>query len=122
MEVFSQDVLARLPLAEATWILLRHVLDDGFLEGLFEEHRGTGHEDKISFALLVQLINAALWEHQGSGRQAFLAARRNGQLEVTDQAIYGKLRRIQLELTEAFLQQATDRLRELLPDDCREAL
>jgi len=122
VEGFCADVLTRLPLAEAAWMIWRHVLEDGFLKGLFEVHRGTGHEDKISFASLVRLINDALWEHQGSGRQAFQAARQAGQLEVTDAAVYGKLRRLPLALSEAFLQQATDRLRQLLPDRGEEAL
>jgi len=122
VEGFCKDVLARLPLAESTWIVMRHVLDEGLLGKLFEEHRGTGHEEKIPFALLVRLINDALWEHQGSGRQAFQAAREAGQLDATNAAVYGKLRRTPLELSEAFLQQATDRLRQLLPTDCQEEL
>lgn len=122
MDRFHQDVLKRLPLAEAAWIVWRHVLDDDFLKGLFEAHRGTGHEDKISFALLIRLINDALVEHQGSGRSAFRAAREGGQLDATDAAVYGKLRRVPLVLSETFLQQATDRLRQLLPNRNEEEL
>ena len=113
----AHEVLARLPLAEAVWWLLRHVLEERFLASLFEEHRGTGSEQKVSFGLLVQLINAALWEHRGSGRQAFRAARETGQLAATDAAVYGKLRRVPVELSEAFLRRATTRLREVLPEN-----
>lgn len=116
MSGFAFDILARLPLAEAVWLLLRYVLDDRFLAALFEEHRGTGSEQRVSFSLLVELMNAALWEHRGSGRQAFRAAREAGQLAATDAAVYGKLRRVPVELSEAFLRQATARLREVLPE------
>ncbi len=116
MEGFARDVLVRLPLAEAVWTLLRHVLDEEFLTQLFEDHRGTGSDQKVSFALLVRLVNDALLEHRGSGRQSFQAAREAGQLAATDAAAYGKLRRVPLALSEAFLRQATARLREVLPE------
>jgi DDE family transposase len=116
VEAFSRDVLMRLPLAEAVWRLMRHVLDDDFVGSLFEELRGTGSEVKISFASLIRLVNAALLEHGGSGRQAFYAAREAGELQATDAAVYGKLRRVRLELSEAFLERATERLRQVLPE------
>ena len=37
------------------------------LDELFEDHRGTGSEQKVSFGLLVQLVADALLEHRGSG-------------------------------------------------------
>ena len=116
MDRLACEILARLPLAEAAWLLLRYVLEDRFLAALFEEHRGTGSEQKVSFGLLVELMNAALVEHRGSGRQAFRAAREAGQLAATDHAVYGKLRRVPVELSEAFLRQATARLRDVLPE------
>jgi hypothetical protein len=102
VEAFSRDVLARLPLAEAAWRVLQFVLDAELLKRLFEEERGTGWEQKISFGLLIELIQTALLEHRGSGRQAFRAAREAGRLEATDAAVYGKLRRIPLSLSEGF--------------------
>jgi hypothetical protein len=43
-------------------------------------------------------------------------------LEATDAAVYGKLRRIPLSLSEAFLQHTTERLRQVLPEGCQGAL
>jgi hypothetical protein len=115
MGSFESQVLARLPLAEAVWVLLRYVASDELLARLFEEHRGTGSERQVSFALLVQLVADALLDHAGSGRQSFQAAREAGTLPATVEAVYGKLRRLSLPLSQAFLREATRRLREVLP-------
>jgi len=57
----------------------------------------------------------ALLEHEGSGRQSFERARENGQLQVTPKAVYEKLGRLPLAVSEAFLAEGTERLLELLP-------
>jgi hypothetical protein len=115
VDSFESQVLARLPLAEAVWVLLRHVASDEVLSRLFEEHRGTGSNRDVSFALLVQLVADALLDHAGSGRQSFQAAREQGTLSATDEAVYGKLRRLPLPLSMAFLRETTRRLRDVLP-------
>jgi hypothetical protein len=94
---------------------MRHVLDEDFLGELFEAFRGTGSEQKVTFTALIDLIHKALVEHGGSGRKAFHAARLAGELQATDAAVYGKLRRVPLELSEAFLERTTERLRDVLP-------
>jgi len=114
MDTFDREVLRRLPLAEAVCLLLRYVCDESLLRGLFERHRGTGWEGEISFPLLVSLISDALLHHQGSGRRSFAHARHNGQLNATDAAVYGKLRRLPLNLSQAFLAECTGRLCEVL--------
>jgi hypothetical protein len=107
---FSRTVLARLPLAEAVlslwlWITAKSPLDD-----LFQQYRGRCYENKISFALIVQLIADALLQHGGSGRQSFARSRAAGELPATIQAAYQKLSRLPLPLTEAFLADSTQRL------------
>lgn len=120
MDAFTQAVLARLPLAEAVGRLLKHVLDEEFLKDLFQRHRGCGSEQKVTFAMLVQVIASALVEHGGSGRRSFHEARGAGRLEATDQAVYGKLRRVPVPLSEALLREASRRLAQLLPASARE--
>jgi hypothetical protein len=115
MEEFRREVLSRLPLAEAVWTLLWHVADDATLSQLFQRHRGTGSERDVRFSLLVQLVIEALLHHQGSGRQSFQAARECQRLASTNEAVYGKLRRLPLELSEAFVRETTRRLRQVLP-------
>jgi hypothetical protein len=118
MEGFDREVLNRLPLAEAAWTLLRHVAGEELLAQLFDRHRGTGGEREVRFALLVELVTDALLEHAGSGRRSFQAAREAGRLSATNEAVYGKLRRLPLELSEALVRATARRLRQVLPEGC----
>jgi hypothetical protein len=66
--------------------------------------------------VLVQLIADALLEHQGSGRQSFTRAREEGLLTASVQAVYQKLSRLPVGLSEAWLVESTARLRPLYPE------
>jgi hypothetical protein len=116
---FAWAVLARLPLAEAVLTLWRWVADTFFLHALFARHRGAGYEKVISFVGLVQLIADALLEHRGSGRKSFARAQERGQPEASRQAVYQKLGRIPLDLSEAWLAESTERLRPVYPGAAR---
>src|SRR5262249_34517235 len=74
-----------------------------------------GYEKSISFAVLVQLIADALLQHRGSGRKSFVRARESGQLAASVQAVYQKLSRVPLGLSEAWLAKSTERLRPVYP-------
>jgi len=112
---FAREVLGRLPLAEAVLTLWRWVVDPLFLLALFARHRGAGYEKVLSFGSLVQLIADALLEHRGSGRQSFTRARETGQLAASVQAVYQKLGRVPLGLSEAWLAESTERVRPVYP-------
>lgn len=51
---FAQEVLGRLPLAEAVLTLWRWVVDPLFLLALFARHRGAGYEKVLSFGALLR--------------------------------------------------------------------
>lgn len=112
---FARDVLNRLPLAEGALSLWRWVCADEPLADLFERHRGACYQDKIAFPTLVALMRDALLEHDGSGRKSFQRGRECGALAASVEAAYGKLGRLPLALSEAFLAGGAERLRELLP-------
>ena len=57
----------------------------------------------------------ALLVHQGSARQALVAAEEKGTLPTCKRAFYGKLSRLPLPLSVAFMTEASRRLNELLP-------
>jgi Transposase DDE domain len=116
---FAHEVLSRLPLAEAVLSLWRWVADPLFLFSVFARHRGLGYEKEISFGVLVQLIADALLEHQGSGRKSFERGREQGRLTASVQAVYQKLGRIPLGLSEAWLAESTARLRPVYPEAAR---
>jgi Transposase DDE domain len=116
---FAREVLARLPLAEAVLSLWRWVVDPLFLLSLFARHRGAGYEKVLSFGSLVQLIADALLEHRGSGRKSFTRAQERGELAASVQAVYQKLGRVPLDLSEAWLAESTERVRPVYPPAAR---
>jgi hypothetical protein len=116
---FTREILHRLPLAEAVLSLWRWVADPLFLLSVFARYRGQGYEKEISFGVLVQLIADALLEHQGSGKKSFARAQEEGLLTASVQAVYQKLGRIPLGLSEAWLAESTARLRPLYPEAAR---
>jgi hypothetical protein len=114
-ETFVPDVLAHLPLAEAVLTLQQFVLQPAFLEELYDDKRGRSYEDILSFPVFVHLIADILQQDKGSARPGLLRAQKEGTLPTGLGAFYGKLRRIPLPLSEAFVRAATQRLEQLLP-------
>jgi hypothetical protein len=112
---FAREVLTRLPLAEAVLTLWRWVVDECFLHSVFARHHGAGYEKVISFGSLVQLIADALLEHRGSGRKSFVRAQERGELAASVQAVYQKLGRVPVGLSEAWLAESTERVRPVYP-------
>ncbi len=112
---YAQQTLARLPLAESVLLLWQQVADAAFLQNLFEQQRGRCYDKVLSFPSLVQLIADALLQYDGSARASFEHALQEDALEVSIPAAYGKLRRLPIGLSTAFLTEGTARLRELLP-------
>jgi hypothetical protein len=112
---FECEALRRLPLAEAVLTLWRWCADDDTLRCLFDRHRGPCYENQLSFGLLVHLIADALVQHQGSGRKSCSHHRRQGAVPVTDQAVYQKLGRLPLAVSEAFLADLSTRLFQVAP-------
>jgi hypothetical protein len=112
---FLRQTLQRLPLADATLHLLRYVCNDTFLSQCYEKHRGQCYEDLLAFPALVEILFEALLVHHGSARQALLHATKRDALPTCPEAFYGKLRRMPLPLSVAFLTEASQRLNDLLP-------
>lgn len=110
---FSTEVLSRLPLAQATLELAAFVHQDVFLTELFDQHRGNSYEGVISFPHFLGLLRDTLLHHDGSFAAALDHAAPLGQLVASRAAYYGKLRRIPLELSIAYLRESASRLRPL---------
>ena len=109
----------KMPLAEAVVEVLRYVGDDARLQAIFDRERGRCYDDLIRFPDLVNLIGDALLEHAGSGNQSFSRARETGELKASKVAAYGKLGRLPLSLSQAFLADLSQSLRELFPAQAR---
>src|SRR5882757_5865905 len=115
MDGFTKEALKRLPLAEATLRLFQYALDSETLEEIFQEHRGRSYQRFLSFETIVHLVGDSLLEHQGSGRQAFQRADELKLLPASIEAVYGKLRRLPISLSNGFLLTGSQRLQDLLP-------
>ena len=112
---FAREALDRLPLAESVLLLWQQIADPALLQDLFDKHRGRGYDKALSFPTLVHLIADALLQHDGSARASFERALDHNALPVTIPAAYGKLRRLPIAVSVAFLTASTARLHELLP-------
>ncbi len=115
MPVAVPETLARLPLAEAVLTLWRWVADANLIDRIFDENRGRCYERLLSFSTLVCLVRDALLECDGSGKQSFEAAQDRGELEASSRAAYGKLGRMPIPVSSAFLAGCTAQLSEIYP-------
>lgn len=113
MSDFDLEASRRLPLADAALRLLDYATQDDFLLSVFERHRGRSYAGAISFPLLVHLMSDALLGHRGSAHQTFRQAQEAGQLNASVQAMYGKLGRVPISLSEALFAAAAARLAEV---------
>lgn len=110
-----QAVWAKMPLAQAVIEVLEFVGSESRLQVIFDEHRGRCYDKEILFPDLVSLIGQALLTHGGSGNQSFSRAREVGDLEASKVAAYGKLSRLPVALSQAFLAELSQDLREMFP-------
>jgi hypothetical protein len=110
-----QAIWAKMPLAEAVVQAFRYLGDDARLQEIFDQYREHCYDDVIRFPDLVALIGDALLEHGGSGNQSFSRGRECGKLKASTVAAYGKLARLPVALSQAFLGELTKSLRELFP-------
>jgi Transposase DDE domain len=104
MDGFDLQVTARLPLAEAAYRVLSHVLSDSFLADLYDRHRGRGYEREISFAALVGIVRDALLVHP-SARQVMEKAKEAEELPAQNCSFYQKLGRLDVGLSMAFVRE-----------------
>jgi hypothetical protein len=110
-----QELWAKMPLAEAVVQVFRYIGDDARLQAIFDKERGRCYDDVIRFPDLVRLIADALLEHGGSGNQSFSRAQETGELKASKVAAYGKLGRLPVPLSQAFLADLSRLVRELFP-------
>jgi Transposase DDE domain len=115
MDATSREVLIRMPLAEAVLTLWAWIADPIYLDQLFEEKRGRCYEKLLSFSTIVSIVRDALLEHEGSGRKSMEHASEREELDASFAAVYGKLGRLPIPLSMAFLSGCTARLIQVFP-------
>jgi hypothetical protein len=115
MPTFEREVCQRLPLADAVLQLLQFCTPDDFLTDLFGRLRHRSYEDLLTFPQFVHLLRDALLGRQRSAYQHFCDAQDDGTLPTGVRALYGKLQRLPLPLSQGFLLEATARLCQVGP-------
>jgi hypothetical protein len=97
--------------------LWRWAADDDTVNQIVDDHRGRCYEKIFLFSTIVGLVRDALLEYDGSGQQSFEAARDRGALDASVRAASGKLGRIPIPVSSAFLAGCTARSRDIYPGD-----
>jgi hypothetical protein len=115
--IFSAAVLAKLPLADAVWRILRFSMAESWLQGVWQQHHGRCYQRFLKFESLVHFVAEALLQHGGSGRQSFERGREDGTLTVAIGSAFEKLGNLPLAVSAALLEEGTARLQALLPAD-----
>lgn len=115
MDAGQRLAVARMPLAEGVLWLFRQALADDVLEAVWAEHRGRCYNDVLTFPTMLRLVQDALLRFD-SGRESFLKHQAEGTLETTLPAVYGKLSRIPVPVSQGLLLTASRRLRAVFPD------
>ncbi len=116
---FSAEALRRVPVAEGVLSTLAVLFSEQRMAALYEKYRGTSYESELSFHLIVKLMYSAVIEHGAVGSAAFKAARSTNELGVTDQAAYGKIRRMRQSLSNALVCESIEPLMEMFPDSVK---
>lgn len=115
MDAFIEEVVRRLPLAQA----VLHVFDFAFeprrLEDLYERHRGRCYTDALTFPAMLGLMRDCLLVHGGSGNKGLVAAGQAGAMPVAPSSFYRKLANMPAAVSQALLAACTARLAELVP-------
>lgn len=110
----SASVLARMPLAESAQWLLRWACDPERLRSIWDLHRARGYERLISFGTMTRLVSEALLRHRGSGRRTFEKNILAERLGASVTAAFGKLGRLPLPVSQAFIEETTVALGEVV--------
>jgi hypothetical protein len=115
----AQDVLTRLPAAEATLQLLNVILEFEFLDSWYQAHRGGTYNRVLTFSEFVGilrdclLVNSSVHQHW---------SRNEAERDLSVQAYYRKLGRVPVKLSEQFLSATTARLTELVSFESQRAM
>jgi Transposase DDE domain len=106
------------PVATMAQVALRHLLDDGALGQVFEEHAQVQREETIPFAALTQMLASVVLSQEPSVNAAI--KKRLHALGASYQAVYGKLQRVETCTARGLVQYSFQRVAAALQElGCR---
>ncbi|MGL6074910.1 MAG: transposase [Fimbriiglobus sp.] len=104
---FDQFLKAK-PLTVLARVTLQTLFDPARLDQLFDKHAKAQHTRELLFSHLVDLLQSVILGTKTSLHKAFQDRLEEGVLSVSAQAVYGKLRRIDLSVAEALVQDSAE--------------
>jgi hypothetical protein len=113
---FSVEAIRRVPVAEGVLSTLAVLFSEERMAALYDRNRGRSYEGDITFHSIVELMYSAVLEHNAVASGAIEAAREAEKLSSTDQAVYGKIRRLRQSLSNALVCETIQPLIEMFPD------
>src|SRR4051794_2848785 len=99
---------AERPVATMAQMALRHLLDDAALASVFHEHAERQREQELPFAALTQMLASVVLSQEPSVNAAI--KKKLGELNVSHQAVYGKLQRVETSTTRGLVQYSFQRV------------
>ena len=106
--------LKRVPLAVLARTSLESLFDSQRLDALFQTHSQKQYQRELLFSHLVDLMMAVILGTKTSLRAAYLDQADEGRTKVSIQALYGKLQRTELGVSEALVRESAVQLSEVL--------
>src|SRR5271166_6049913 len=114
-DISVANLMDKLPLVDATYLLWQQVFPEETINAFYQAHRERCYEQSFSFGNLVYLLHDAITRHEGRAHPTLVQHAGSEHCPATEQAFYGKLRRMPIPLSEAFLSLGAQALRPWLP-------
>ncbi len=105
--------LAGKPLAEGCLLMCREMWDPEELDRIYEENRGRSYQRKLTLPFLVDTMLKVLGSEAKSLWGLVQDAGDRGELDASYQAVYGKLGRVPVAVSEALVRHSADVLEEV---------
>jgi hypothetical protein len=107
-----QPFIEQRPICVLARAALERLLDPQRLDALFERTAQTQYTHELLFSVLVELMSQVVLGFQPSVHAAYRAC--EGRLPVSDQAVYDKLRHVELPVAQALVQQSAQQVAPVL--------
>ena len=112
----ADQYLAGEPLADAVLSLFEGVWNPEQIERMYEENRGRSYRRKLRFGFLVDATAKAVVGKARSFWRLVLEAQHAGEVEASFQAIWGKVGRVPIPVSEALVRHSAEVLEKLSGD------
>jgi hypothetical protein len=111
-----EQFVQRSPLSVMARASIERLFNPKRLDELFEKHSKIQYQRELLFSHLIELLLGVIIGSKNSLRAAYIDDVNDGKLKVSIQALYGKLRRTELGLPEALVNDSAVQLSEVMAE------